>query len=321
MPRCYMTLEEQLSDARSSEVAFRVKIENLGATPLELRSIVARIPEGATLEYIKDSSTLLASIRHQELCNEMTYILNSNILSESNDVKEAFSQLKSSESIEKAEEMDEYRFIVNDKADADIALKKWSSTFENSSYFSQLFMAKYDQLIKLESTMSSDQGSPVLVTIEPDSLFATTYVLSFPRTTFNPSKFSFSVDASMTESGSSKEVLRSVTTTVEISAKPYVLNCVAIICGLLGVAAKFSIENAASLPIDVFYVELKRTAYTGRGILAIIFSLVLFNIYEHIDSIVKVKMKVGWRAAMLIGVVSGLFNERIASALEALIGS
>jgi hypothetical protein len=210
---------------------------------------------------------------------------------------------------------------VNDKTDADIALKKWSATFENGSYFSQLFMAKYDQLIILESTMSSDQGSPVLVTIEPDSLFAITYVLSFPRTTFNPSKFSFSVDASMTEPGSSKEVLRSVTTTIEISAKPYVLNCVAIVCGLLGVAAKFSIENAASLPIDEFYAELIRTAYTGWGILAMILSLLLFNIYEHVDSFVKVKMKVGWRAAMLIGVVSGLFNERIVSALKALIGS
>jgi hypothetical protein len=110
MPRCNMTLEEQLSDVRSSEVVFRVKIENIGATPLELRSIVPRIPDGVTLDYAKDSSKQFVSIRHQELCKEMTCILNSTILQKSDDVKEVFRQLNSSQSIFDAENMDEYQF-------------------------------------------------------------------------------------------------------------------------------------------------------------------------------------------------------------------
>jgi hypothetical protein len=54
------------------------------------------------------------------------------------------------------------------------------------------------------------------------------------------------------------------------------------------------------------------------GAMAIAF--LMFNIYEYTDLGARLKMSVAWRSALVIGVVSGAFTERLLEALKVLAG-
>jgi hypothetical protein len=66
------------------------------------------------------------------------------------------------------------KFRIMNKADADVALKTWFGAELPNSLFSQLFHAKFEQLVALEKGVGDDVASSALATIEPDSFFATT---------------------------------------------------------------------------------------------------------------------------------------------------
>jgi hypothetical protein len=66
------------------------------------------------------------------------------------------------------------KFRIMNKADAEVALKTWFGAELPNSLFSQLFHAKFEQLVALEKGVGDDVASSALATIEPDSFFATT---------------------------------------------------------------------------------------------------------------------------------------------------
>jgi hypothetical protein len=347
MPRFNMMLEEQLSDSRSSEAAFRVKIENLGAVPMEVRRISPRIPEGVLLVEVKDSSSEATRSRHKKICEELTELLDEHIFESSKAARDARLQIEKSfltEMVsdmntlwrlyfnmfigkqmkrfkERREQLAAQKLIIASKQDADVAIRQWFDTQSDQTLFGQMFKAKYSQLVAIEDALGNGLEASALATIEPDSFFATTYVLRFPRASLNPAKFSFSVEAALAEADSPKEMLGSTTTTVEISARPYILTVISILCALLGVAVKFSIEKANNMAIEEFFTQLGTVLATGQGLSAAVLALVLFNIYEHVEFGERLKMRIGWRSAMVVGVVSGLFSERVIAALKTLAGA
>src|SRR2546421_8329859 len=87
MPRTTMQLEEQLSDARSNEVAYRLKIENLGSSALNLLTLTPRIPEGVELIKVKDSSVEAAKVRHEAVCKALTELLSDRLFLSSKEVQ------------------------------------------------------------------------------------------------------------------------------------------------------------------------------------------------------------------------------------------
>lgn len=347
MPRFNMLLEEQLSDSRSSEAAFRVKIENLGSVPMEVRRISPRIPEGVLLVEVKDSSSEAARSRHKKICEELTELLDEHIFESSKAARDARLQIEkkfvtellsdvntlwrlyfnmmigklAKRFKERREQLAAQRFVIAGKQDADVAIRQWFQAQADATLFGQMFRAKYEQLVAIENALGTGLEASALATIEPDSFFATTYVLRFPRTSLNPAKFSFSVEAALSEADSPKEILGSTTTTVEISARPYILTIISISCALLGVAVKFSIDKASNLGIEEFFTQLGTVLVTGQGLSAAVLALVLFNIYEHVEFGEKLKMRIGWRSAMVVGVISGLFSERVIAALKTLAGA
>jgi hypothetical protein len=349
MPRFNMVLEEQLSDSRSSEAAFRVKLENLGTSPFEVLRINPRIPEGVTLVEVKDSSTEAARIKYKKLCEDLTELLDQHVFVSSETERDARLKIdkqyladfiKDANAIwriylnlftgvllkrmrEYRERIAAHKFIIRNKDDADIALHSWFASPIQADHFARLFNAKYAQLVSIENEINNGPATSALATIEPDSFFATTYVLRFPRSALNPTKFSFSVEAALSEPGSPKEILTSSTAIIEISPRPYVLSLITMMSALLGVAVKFSIDHSGGSTSSVrsFFGGLGQAVFTGSGISAIVLAIVLFNVYDYLEFGEKIKMRVGWRSAMLIGVLAGLFTERFIAALKALIGA
>ena len=62
-------------------------------------------------------------------------------------------------------------------------------------------------------------------------------------------------------------------------------------------------------------------AFTGSTvIIAIIVTLIFFNIYEFTELGNRFKMSLGWRSALLIGALCGFFGDRIVAAIQGFIG-
>jgi hypothetical protein len=347
MPRYDINLEEQLSDARSNEVAYRLRIENLGETPIDVLTISPRIPENVELIEVKDSSSEATKLKHKKLCSELTELLSEHvfiiskesrerdvtiqkehlqeIIKDLNTIWKAYFKLitgKMEEQIQRRKERSAAgKFIIDSRNDAEIALEKWFGDESQDDARATIFRAKFAQLEKLEAKLGADATTTAIATIESDSFFATTYVLRFPRSGLNSRKFSFSVEVALSETGSSKEQLSSASATVVISPRPYVLSGVAMLSALLGSIVKYAIGSQATDGVSDYFGKLSIHLLTSPGLSAVILALVLFNIYEYTEFGKTIKMGVSWRSALLIGVLSGVFSDRIIDALKVLFGA
>ena len=85
-----MELEEQLSDSRSNEIAYRLKIENFGAEVLKLINLNPQIPDGVDLVEVKDSSTVASKERHEKLCEDLSQIVKDFLFIENEDIQNRF---------------------------------------------------------------------------------------------------------------------------------------------------------------------------------------------------------------------------------------
>ena len=90
MPKVRFSLDEQFSDQRSNEVAYKLTVENNGETTINLLSIVPRIPEEVQLLQVKDPSLTEIKTKYSELCAELTRLVKDQInylLTEERDTK------------------------------------------------------------------------------------------------------------------------------------------------------------------------------------------------------------------------------------------
>ena len=83
---------------------------------------------------------------------------------------------------------------------------------------------------------------------------------------------------------------------------------------------KFTLEDTIDIPSELFFEGLGKYIITAPGISGAVLALVIFNVYEHLELGRKIAMGIGWRSALLVGVLCGLFSDRMIAALEALVG-
>lgn len=347
MSRVTINLEEQLSDSRSNELAYRLTIDNLGSNAISLSNVSPRIPDGVELVEVKDFSSQAAKLQHESLCKELTELLRDQIMLKSEEVRDQmvsierdmlrdtisdlpgfwrvylkvftgqyYSDVKSYRSKRKS-----LFFTINSLADSKIAIQKWFPEQEDSTSISDVYRAKHEQLQAIEEEMNGDGiNKSSLAVIEPDSLFATTYVFKFPRSLINPTRFSISIEATIRDSNSHKDQLLAASTNVIITPKPYILSLIAIASSLLGTILKFTTSVSTNGAPNEFFRELGVVLITASGISAAILALVIFNIYEYLDIGGRIRIGVGWRSALFVGVLCGLFSSRMIEALQAIIG-
>jgi len=341
MPKLSFQLIEEHVDPRSDEVAYKLIVENRGSTSIELLSLSPRIPDGASLVKIQDSTRELARERHKKLCKELTTVIEQHITVESKSTQEAIAasyrqivDLIISDASgftkfflraariglqnaleEKIRPMRSLFLDIETYQDAKSAYEKW---FQNHQQGTSITRDVFElKLTQLKATEESIGNNPTIVaTIEPESTFAETYVLRFQRAYLNSRKLKFTVDGRYKEFGKSEELVNSATASVVISPRPFVLSAVAIIGGALGVALKL-----AAQPPQGFYLDILPRALTSNiGFSAMILSLVFVNIYEHTSIGEKLKLTLGWRIALLTGVLCGVASDRVFAALQALAG-
>jgi hypothetical protein len=83
-------LEEQLTDQRSDQIAFRFSAENKGSATISVGSIEPRIPANARLLEVTDSSMADANARRVELLQELNRLCRQLLLVTSEDFRAAW---------------------------------------------------------------------------------------------------------------------------------------------------------------------------------------------------------------------------------------
>ena len=196
-------------------------------------------------------------------------------------------------------------------------------------------MAKLSQLKRYDDQMEKEGGTAktAIATIAPGSVFATTYVFRFGRGQTDAKRYTVTLEASYTEDASEAVETGAVAASAIVSPSPIVLSVVAVVSSLLGAVMKAAIashpdssSSASSIGVGVVEAfrrvgdQLTPEIISLQMLGAMVLALVIFNIYEHTEFGTRVKMGVGWRSALLIGVLSGAFTERLLEALKVLAG-
>jgi hypothetical protein len=345
-------LEEQLADVRSSEIAYRFTAENRGSKTVLLRSLTPRVAEGVTLVDVRDTSERAVRLKHSTLCGELTAILKSYLerLDRAQAPKRPFDIFRTS--IQTAPLSTELKvvqdltssgaqgvrrtldFLIDGTMDAETALQTWFKDAENSPE-GKLFFAKLAQLKRYDEQMEKEGGSAkvAIATLAPGSAFATTYVFRFTRGRLEAERSTVTIEASYLEDGSDVVGTGAVAASAIISPSPAILSGVAVGSSLLGAVLKAAVSapavgSGSSTRANVDWLEaakhlgeqLTSAVISLQMLGAMVIALVLFNIYEHTELGTRVKMGVGWRSALLIGVLAGAFTERLLEALKVLAG-
>lgn len=222
---------------------------------------------------------------------------------------------------------------IENALDADNVYQAWLKDHEEAEqYLASLIRLKIAQLKLLETGMSVDSNASILATVESDSSFSITYVLKFDREYLEQRNYNLSIEGIYYEQGSSQELSGAASTSLVISPNPLSVTLVAMAASILGVSLKTGMAVASStaklssLPTSLADItKIIHSSDTSRFIIQVlcglIIALVFFNIYEHTEIGKKVNMNVSWRSALLIGMLSGLLEDKILKAIMAIIGT
>ncbi|MBD9612231.1 hypothetical protein IB245_12035 [Pseudomonas sp. PDM02] len=334
-------LEEQLSDLRSNQIAYKLTIENLGAEPIILLGLEPKVPVGAQLLEITDNEFAEDFSKKSELISELNNLLGSYLWVKSESFREnliavqqeAFKELFSTSNLLKLytpiflrrkffenqirSRIKSFQYKINSGEDAHLAQRTWLSNGAiDHKGIDVLFQAKLRQLEGVESRLAeSEAAGSSMTTIEPESSFSATYVLKFERALLEPKKYQMSFNVRYKLSGSESPRSGSAATNIQISPSPLSLSIVAILSAVLGAILRGSLGDSSDK-----FAQIANLASTGQIMIGPIVALVFFNIYEHTSIGKGLDVSISWRSALLIGALCGLAQDRVLAALTALIG-
>jgi hypothetical protein len=333
-----MKLEEQLIDIRSDQIAYKLTITNLDSEPIYLQSVEPRVPIGASLLEVIDSSLAQANTLKAELVSELTRLLRQYLWVTSaafrqqwvDKQKEALTQVFSifgflrfyfeiffkpaSFQARMKREFAVVSFKISSSVDARSAFEKWMVPSTEHEAIKTLFEEKTKQLERIEARMD-ESDRPGLTSIPPTSFFTATYVLKFSRRAFEPRKFQVGFDAIYSQVNSPPQS-NSVSTTLQISPYPFSLSLIACFSAILGIILRLSISGTIN-PLSVIF----DMAISGQLLVGPIVAFIFFNVYEHTSVGRDIGISVSWRSALLIGALAGLAQDRLLRSLQALIGA
>jgi multisubunit Na+/H+ antiporter MnhG subunit len=221
------------------------------------------------------------------------------------------------------------RFEIFDLKDAQYARARWIENEEGD--IAEIFDAKLAQLEKLEEAGRGLQNTGA-GEIDAGSALTTTYVLRFDRAWVNRRRYQVAFDVEHREitpepghMPESPEAARkrdpdtrvsTVSTTIDVSPRPFMLSIVAVIGALLGAGILLLVGDGGVIRFEDVIKTLNSASLLVSTAIAVIF----FNVYENVNIGKEFKMPADWRSALFIGAICGLAQDRIIEALRALIG-
>lgn len=329
-------LEEQQIEARSNQIVYKLIIENKTSNSVKITRLEAKVPIGAALLKVTDTSSTEASNQRNNLMKELNLLLDRFLILVNKDyaqavleqnkkiieeiysaqgflkiVFKAITNVKYLEDFTKRQ-LAPLKYEISCLSDANTAYDKWIKDCTDYETIKKIFSAKVQQLEKIESLMNEEEKQALTI-IPNESSFTQTYVIKFNRPWFEPRKYQFSVETNY-QIGNSQKQNYLISTNVQISPYPLCLSLISIISALMGVFVNLAVICSSNKDL------LNKFFDCPRIYVAPIIAVVFFNIYEQTAIGKNMKIPLSWRSAMLIGTLCGLSQDRIIASIKALVG-
>lgn len=352
MSQLELQLTEELFDVRARERVYTLRVANRQAEQATVYALTPRVPDGVVLVEVRNSAVVAAKRRQEQLTEELTSLLNQHVLASSVETRERVSaalrevvkqaiqiggimqMILSASSALAERDADQglngvrsLRIKIETASEAQEAYERFLKDDKAVGPMGTVYLYKLGQLRSLEELHGEKAQKPLAI-IEPKSDFDVSYTLRFPRHLTDARKYSFAIDVAYgfgeTRSfGGASSVL-------EVGASPVALSLVAMLGGVLGTVIRVGLVKSTGAATGG---ELSGVGDLQAGIwgstwdqiarpetlAAIILALVVFNIYEHTSLSSKIRIGLGWRAALLVGTLAGLFADRFVAALNAFV--
>jgi hypothetical protein len=218
-------------------------------------------------------------------------------------------------------EVSKLKYEINNIEDANWAYENLLEGVDESNPNKKMFKGKLKQLENLTTKIGSN-NSNYIASIEPGSFYSRTYVLRFYRRAISTKVYNISFDSIYIDETTNQEFRANVSTAVNITPKPLFLTIFAALMSILGTTLKYCMNNSDKEYPSLFdfFHQLGKIIITSPGITSIIIAILVFNIYEFTEFGKKIKMGINWRAALTIGILAGIFGDRLVEAIKVFIG-
>ncbi len=271
-----LSLAEQSSDFRSSELPLRFTLANSGNTPLRLIYVQPRVPDGVIISEAHDKSLVDVQAKHRATCDLLSRTVSDYLILSSDEffrkrvaamnefrvkaIKEISSipgyfrvvsavMFKNYDlEILKAAHarLSSLRVPIENASEAIMALDTYVPKEDTQIHFRSWFATHIARLQRLEEQFDPKVEQSYVGRVEAGSEWSATYVVQFPRRPADPSQYNINVEVGYQLVDHEETHVQSVSTVVSISPSPFVLNCVALAGAVLGSVLKMSMAAAAS---------------------------------------------------------------------------
>jgi len=324
-------------DERSSQFACELTISNNGTAAFEVIAARPRIPKGLRLNEANDASELRLIDRHAALCDQLQELVGAFLVTHSKDeatayaqrmveaINEAFSVRKvfgmnvavllgQRERIYREMRTRLMRLPITNSGEGERALKILR---ENSPTPIEIQTAEFVlQSVKdIEQNRGFEASRDSRSLVQPGQQLKSVYVLQARRGVLGIKSYCINFNIGLRSEDGLTHASRLASTSLSVSPNPVSLTVLAVAASAAGAAIRHLVNMPAGTPTRDLLNQ-------GPSFLvAALTALIIFNIFELTRLREQLRTRVSWRGAILVGFLCGYLNDRILSAVEALLGS
>jgi hypothetical protein len=357
-PNVRLVVEAQDIDTSSNRVQISVRIENIGPHRLRILSLRALAPLGTEIQQVIDATQSQIQLARDDLYDDLSKLLSSHLIKVSADYRRKLTEMMRDALIRVISTKGlvnlYYRVFLTRPAARLFQsgmgdLRAWSIRIRSSSgaqkhydeflkphedeskELCQIYRAKLEDVRQIENELGNDDRDDGISDVDPGGVFSRTYIYNCERSPWNPKVYTFSFDCGYLDHGvpgEPKHLGASIASV--ISPNPVGMNVLAIASAILGAGLKIALDSwqgrddliKISMPpgLPPQMDSLLTSPIYGAVAAGVLTSLLFYNIFNSTNVGKRVNFRRGWRGALLVGVLSGLLNQRVIAVLVSLLG-
>ena len=332
MPHLELTLDEQDADPRSDRVSYVLSVTNVSDARVSVIRLTPQVRASVLVDRAPDVHWGDTRALVERLCGDLETLARRRLVHFGREEVpgRVRRRLRLPRRVGVGDVPPDLSPLIAGPDDAELARQAYFGDPDDSSLGRATFDLKARQLRRIFDDWNRNGEVHETAPLEPGATYQRVYVMRFPRSWVDARKFSVGINVSYTvtsaDGGETEPFVASASRVQVISPRPWVLSLVAIGASFLGAllrAAGRFLPADGGVPPEQFtlagYLRAVRSA--PDLVVAPLLALVFVNVFEHTALGNRIRMALGWRSAMLVGVFCGLASPRVLATLRGALGA
>jgi len=332
VPQLRLTLDEQDADPRSDRVSYVLGVTNVGDSRVSVIRLTPQVRASVLVDRAPDVQWGDTRSLVERLCGDLETLVRRRLVhfGRQEVPGRVRRRLRLRRRVGVGDVPPDLSPLIAGPDDAELARQAYFGDPEDSSLSRVTFELKARQLRRIFDDWNRNGEVHETAPLEPGATYKRVYVMQFPRSWFDARKFSVGINVSYTvtseDGGETEPFVASASRVQVISPRPWMLSLVAIGASFLGVLLRTAgpfLPAEGAAPPEPFalpdYLHAVRSA--PDLVVAPVLALVFVNVFEHTSLGNRIRMALGWRSAMLVGVFCGLASPRVLATLRSALGA